>query len=84
MVDEHAICHEAGHAIVAMKFGLNVAEIRVEIRSRKPSSMFPVQRSSRHVRCLQAEQLPRNPRSAASVRGRVPIDGIFREWEVAG
>ena len=30
MIDEHAICHEAGHAIVAMNFGLNVREICVE------------------------------------------------------
>jgi hypothetical protein len=30
MIDEHAICHEAGHAIVAMNFGLDVHEICVE------------------------------------------------------
>ncbi|HUV70042.1 MAG TPA: hypothetical protein VMW15_10300 [Terracidiphilus sp.] len=30
MVLEHAICHEAGHAIVAMNFGLSVQEIQLK------------------------------------------------------
>ena len=30
MIDERAICHEAGHAIVALNFGLRVCEIKLE------------------------------------------------------
>jgi hypothetical protein len=30
MIDEHAICHEAGHAVAAMDFGLSVIQICVE------------------------------------------------------
>jgi hypothetical protein len=30
MIDVHAICHEAGHAIVAMRFGIRVLGISVE------------------------------------------------------
>jgi hypothetical protein len=38
MVNEHAICHEAGHATVAMNFGLNVTEICV--KQSIPTAMF--------------------------------------------
>jgi hypothetical protein len=30
MIDKRAVCHEAGHAVVAMNFGLNVSEICVK------------------------------------------------------
>jgi hypothetical protein len=38
MILEHAICHEAGHAIVAMNFGLDIAEIKV--KDSIPTAIF--------------------------------------------
>jgi hypothetical protein len=50
MINEHAICHEAGHAVVAMYFGLTVTGISV--KQSIPTAVFSVSGATGQQACI--------------------------------